>query len=287
MPAPPPAGTAPPRPERYPPARRPLSAYPGTWYPVRTLPQRPPSRRYPIAPIFKYPPIPRPGSLARSPASRPTGPKPCPTRSPSPARSLHHPYHEPRQPRKPQAGFNECDFLPDLPGRVPFWLGPRVFAWGAWVPWCRAGWACSWCAAQRGGSGIIREDRALGVDRVPPGVPDPPGRPFPPRCLPDPGAGGGTGAGGESRSRQDRGSGAAGVAAASPAAAGRRPPDCDGAHGGSVVPGRPDVPPVTWPAPWSRLPGLVRRKPRMAAPADRARGDGSHRDHGLDHQAAY
>ncbi len=47
-----------------------------------------------------------------------------------------------------------------------------------------------------------------------------------------PWGGRGTGAGGESRSREDGGSGVAGVAAASPAAGGRRPRGHHGAHGG-------------------------------------------------------
>ena len=91
-----------------------------------------------------------------------------------------------------------------------FSLGSRVPAWGAWVPWCRAGWACSWCAARRGGCGIIRVDRAFRVDRVPPGGPDPPGRPFPPRCLPGPGAGGAPGPQGRAGAGRTGGSGGRG-----------------------------------------------------------------------------
>ena len=123
-----------------------------------------------------------------------------------------------------------------------FSLGSRVPAWGARVPWCRAGRACSWCAARHGGCGIIRVDRAPRVDRVPPGGPDPPGRPFPPGYLPGPGAGGAPGPQGEQepggqgfrgRGRGGRFAGrAAGVAAAPPAAGGRRPRGHHGAHRG-------------------------------------------------------
>ncbi len=76
-----------------------------------------------------------------------------------------------------------------------------------------AGWVCSWCAARRGGCGITGEDRVFGVDRVPPGVPDPPRGPFPPGYPPGAGAGGAPG-------RQGR------------AGAGRGP----------VIPGGPDLP---------------------------------------------
>ena len=137
---------------------------------------------------------------------------------------------------------------PLLGAECRFSLGSRVLVWGAWVPWCRAGWACSWCAARRGGCGIIRVDRALRVDPVPPGVPDPPGRPFPPRCLRALGREGHRGRQGRAGAGRRGGSGVASLAAASPAAAGRRPRGHDRAHGvcGSR---RAGLTPVTWPAP--------------------------------------
>ncbi len=153
-----------------------------------------------------------------------------------------------------------------------FWLGSRVPAWGAWVPWCRAGWACSWCAARRGGCGIIRVDRAPGVDPVPPGGPDPPGRPFPPSYLRAPGREGHQGRRGEQEP------GRTGVPGGRPVAAACRPRPGGGHEAtrgliGSVVPGGPDLPPFTRPTPWPRLPGLVCHHPRwprrLAVPAAR------------------
>ncbi len=48
----------------------------------------------------------------------------------------------------------------------------------------------------------------------------------------------------------------------------------------SLVPGGPDLPRLPGRRPGPVSPGPVRRKPRMAAPAGRARGDGSHRSSG-------
>ena len=138
----------------------------------------------------------------------------------------------------------ECRFL----------LGSRVPVWDAWVPWCRAGWPCSWCAARRGGCGITRVDRAPRVDRVPPGGPDPPGRPFPPGYLRHPGARGAPGAAGESRSRPDRGfrgRGRGGRFAGRGRAQATRPPS---GSRGWVVPGGPDLPRLP-----DRRPGPVDR----------------------------
>jgi hypothetical protein len=157
---------------------------------------------------------------------------------------------------------NECGTLHTLPGRVPFLARiarPRL---GAWVPWCRAGWPCSWCAARRGGCGIIRVDRAPRADPVPPGGPDPPGRPFPPGYLPAPGREGHQGRRGEQEpgGQGFRGRGRGGRFAGRGRTEATRPP---WGSWGSAVPGGPDLP---------RLPdrrpstGPVRRTPRMAAP---------------------
>ena len=167
-----------------------------------------------------------------------------------------------------------------LPGRVPFLARiarPRLGCLGPVVP-AGLGVIVVRCPARRvrdypGGSG-------------PPGGSGTPWGPgstrqaISTRLSAAPRGGRGTGAGGASRSREDGGSGVAGVAAASPAAGGRRPRGHHGAHGG----------------PWSQAgrtrPGYlagvlapsagapVRRKPRMAVPAGRARGDGSHRSSG-------
>ena len=99
--------------------------------------------------------------------------------------------------------------------------------WGAWARWCRAGWACSWCAVRRGGCGIIREDRAFGEDQVrraqrvvatlPVGDPFPPGArmlpagPFLPDVWEVPGREGAWGRKGrEEQGRQGRRSGVRG-----------------------------------------------------------------------------
>jgi hypothetical protein len=148
-----------------------------------------------------------------------------------------------------------------------FSLGSRVPAWGARVPWCRAGWPCSWCAARRGGCRIIRVDRAPRVDRVPPGGPDPPGRPFPPGYLPGPGAGGAPGPRGEQEpgGQGFRGRGRSGRFAGRGRAEAMRPP---WGSWGSAVPGGPDLPrlPDRRPGPaWRGLCATRRGWPHLPA----------------------
>ncbi len=109
-----------------------------------------------------------------------------------------------------------------------------------------AGWVCSWCAARRGGCGITGEDRVFGVDRVPPGVPDPPRGPFPPGYPPGAGAGGAPGRQGRAGAGRgpgvpgSRGPGVRGRGGRFAGAGGRRPRP--GGSRGPVIPGGPDLP---------------------------------------------
>ena len=185
-------------------------------------------------------------------------------------------------PHPPHGEFNDVALSESLfRAGCRFSLGSCVPVWGARVPWCRAGRACWWCAARRGGCGIIRVDRPSGWIGYPLGAQIHPAGHFHPVIC---------------RARGGRGTGAAGRAGpGGQEFRGRR-------HGGRFAGrGRAEATGPRWAhgGLWFRadrtypgyLTGALAPSPGARAPqaADGrtgrpACGDGSHRDRGLDHQ---